>query len=259
MQIVILAAGSGSRLHGYHKSFPKSIIPAFEGGKTLLSSLLHSLISNSGDRITIIVGFHADQMIEYITSNFDPNLIQIVEAASVWQKGPIYSLLAAEELLQLHPFFSLLPADILFTDKFIQFFLQTGKVLKEVHSLHIFTYSSRSKPSSGNYCIDEERTQNDGIKIKIVPISLWDTTVFPQSHDYNVLIPAMLIPSSYLFHAKEFVKNGGTTVFDLIKKQILLGNPVKVHHFSGSEFVFHDFDTLNDFARSDQIAHYLGF
>jgi choline kinase len=92
MKAVIVAAGTGSRLHSQK---PKTLLPY--GGETILSTIMLNLTAAGVRHIVIVAGFQADHIREYITKNRERfNLtISLVENHQ-FMRGNGISVLASE-------------------------------------------------------------------------------------------------------------------------------------------------------------------
>ena len=92
---LVLAAGEGSRLREYTKSKPLLRV----GGMPLLGRVLRSLKEAGVQNVWIAIGYRADKIRQQIGDNYAGLRIQYI-IVEQWQKGNLYSLLAAEGVFQ---------------------------------------------------------------------------------------------------------------------------------------------------------------
>ena len=64
-QVIILAAGKGSRLSKYTKNVPKALLP-IKYGQTILERMLRQLQNNGVQEIVIVIGYQSDNSIKII-------------------------------------------------------------------------------------------------------------------------------------------------------------------------------------------------
>ena len=103
LPIVILAAGEGKRLSEINPNLPKSIYPITKEQKSLLDYTLRLLLENPSVEIIIIGGYQFDALEQYLNSRYTEEKrkqIILVDSGSEWKKGPLYSLLSAQKVLE---------------------------------------------------------------------------------------------------------------------------------------------------------------
>lgn len=101
MDIVIAAAGKGTRLQGYSNDIPKHIIPI--AGRPFLYYLLDAVFTAGFRRVFIVGGHYVDKLTEAIAAYEQSENITVVnQAASVGDKmyGTACPLLAVKDLVQ---------------------------------------------------------------------------------------------------------------------------------------------------------------
>lgn len=81
MQAIILAAGMGKRLKDLTKNNPKCMVKV--NGVTLIDRMLHQLDRLQLDRIIIVVGYKADELIDYIST-------LNISTPIIYERNPIY-------------------------------------------------------------------------------------------------------------------------------------------------------------------------
>ena len=114
MQAIILAAGMGRRLGKYTKDNTKCMLPV--NGIRLIDRLLIQLSSLKLNRIIIVVGYKAQNLISYIQKQYDDKLaIEFVENPIYDKTNNIYSLSLAKKYLQEDDTI-LVESDLIFSD-----------------------------------------------------------------------------------------------------------------------------------------------
>jgi len=101
-QVIILAAGKGSRLSKYTKNVPKALLP-IKYGQTILERMLRQLQNNGVQEIVIVIGYQSDnsiKIIEEISENFQNINIQIAINKEYETTGTLKSLLLGMEELK---------------------------------------------------------------------------------------------------------------------------------------------------------------
>lgn len=97
MKALVLAAGQGSRLGKLTRMKPKGLLRV--GGEPLLGRILRGLQQAGVQEIWVVIGYKADMIREQISRNYAKMNIHFIEAEK-WEKGNLYSLLAAQEVFQ---------------------------------------------------------------------------------------------------------------------------------------------------------------
>ena len=99
MQAIILAAGMGRRLGEYTKDNTKCMLPV--NGVRLIDRTLDQLAELDLNRVVIVVGYQAQNLIDYIGNRFDDRLkIEYVENPIYDKTNNIYSLALAKQQMQ---------------------------------------------------------------------------------------------------------------------------------------------------------------
>ena len=102
MQALMLAAGMGKRLGRYTKNATKCMVCV--NGKTLIEYALEALAQNGIKKMTIVVGYKSDVLMDFIRSKFgggNPGGMEIefIENADYATTNNIYSLYMARDVL----------------------------------------------------------------------------------------------------------------------------------------------------------------
>ena len=76
MRAIIPVAGVGTRLRPHTHTAPKVLVHV--AGKPMLGHLLDELIKLGIDEVSLIIGYRGDQVIDYVTNeyNFDATFIR---------------------------------------------------------------------------------------------------------------------------------------------------------------------------------------
>ena len=99
MQAIILAAGMGRRLGEYTKDNTKCMLPV--NGVRLIDRTLDQLAELDLKRVVIVVGYQAQNLIDYIDNRYDDRLkIEYVENPIYDKTNNIYSLALAKQQMQ---------------------------------------------------------------------------------------------------------------------------------------------------------------
>ena len=99
MQAIILAAGMGRRLGEYTKDNTKCMLPV--NGVRLIDRMLNQLAELDLKRVVIVVGYQAQNLIDYIGNRYDDRLkIKYVENPIYDKTNNIYSLALAKQQMQ---------------------------------------------------------------------------------------------------------------------------------------------------------------
>ena len=116
MKALILAAGVSSRLRPLTENTPKCLLEI--GGKCLLEHTIDALLSHQICSITIVTGFHSEQIKSFITEKFPDIEVEFVYNEKYNSTNNIYSLWLAKASINGGNFI-LLDSDILFNKELI--------------------------------------------------------------------------------------------------------------------------------------------
>jgi len=95
IQTLVLAAGEGSRL----RRFARQKVLFKIAGVPLLGRVLYKLKDAGIQTVYIVTGYQGDAIREHLGENYAGLNVQYIEAKN-WEKGNLYSLLAAKEFLK---------------------------------------------------------------------------------------------------------------------------------------------------------------
>ena len=124
MNVIILAAGQGSRMGKVTSTTPKPLLPI--GNTNVISRLISQLISRGVKRITIVVGFKAEIFYDKLNSLF-PKKLDFVLNKDFKQDVNIYSVyLALKE--KKYSDYVVFESDCIYTDTSIDRIIQSCKI-----------------------------------------------------------------------------------------------------------------------------------
>ena len=112
MRAIILAAGQGNRLSEFNPDARPKCLLEF-GGKSLLARQMDSLFRCGVNKVTLVLGYEADQIIDHVgTLSSRPEVAFVYNPA--YTDGSVLSLLAAQDALTSDETVLVLDADVLF-------------------------------------------------------------------------------------------------------------------------------------------------
>lgn len=118
MHAIILAAGRGARLAEFNPDGRPKCLLEF-GGRSLLARQLDILFQLGVKRVTLVVGYEADLIIDHVgTLASRPEVAFVYNPA--YEKGSVLSLLAAKEAMTNTESVLVLDADVLFHPQIMQ-------------------------------------------------------------------------------------------------------------------------------------------
>jgi len=121
MQVLILAAGTGSRLGKYTKENTKCMLEI--NGKTLIEHVL-DMINNVGlTELTLVVGYKKDNLIKHLGNRYKNVNIHYIENPIYDRTNNIYSLFLAKDVL-VRDDTILLESDLMFEERILQRLLE---------------------------------------------------------------------------------------------------------------------------------------
>jgi len=124
MHAIILAAGRGNRLAEFNPDGRPKCLLEF-GGQSLLSRQLEILFHNGVTRVTLVVGYEADLIIDHVgTLASRPDVAFVYNPA--YTQGSVLSLLAAEEAMTGGGSVLVLDADVLFHPQIMQCLVESA-------------------------------------------------------------------------------------------------------------------------------------
>ncbi|QEE15954.2 NTP transferase domain-containing protein [Promethearchaeum syntrophicum] len=246
MKTLILAAGKGSRTQGITKNLPKSLFPLNHNRDSTLSILINNLAEHNLTDFVIVGGYEID----YLSSEIGKicpkscNYV-IVDANPDYKKGPIYSFLSATIELIKEDQFLLLPADSIFTSSLFKYIVD-HEFSKEI--CHLFYYKSDTIPSSGSQCLVCNFSKNSSVVENIVPLEKWKEEYLEQYNFYPILVPVIILPSTFFEIAKKSLSSGAKNVISPLHSYCIKERKCFSHQirFKSQNGIFYDFDTPND-------------
>jgi choline kinase len=123
MHAIILAAGRGNRLAEFNPDGRPKCLLEF-GGKSLLARQLDILFQLGVNRVTLVVGYEADLVIDHVgTLASRPEVAFAYNPA--FTKGSVLSLLAAQQAMTNGESVLVLDADVLFHPKILQVLIES--------------------------------------------------------------------------------------------------------------------------------------
>jgi histidinol-phosphate/aromatic aminotransferase/cobyric acid decarboxylase-like protein/choline kinase len=121
MQVLILAAGTGSRLGKYTKENTKCMLEI--NGKTLIEHVL-DMVDNVGlTELTLVVGYKKDNLIAHLGSKYKNINIHYIENSIYDKTNNIYSLFLAKDVLMQDDTI-LLESDLMFEESILKRLLE---------------------------------------------------------------------------------------------------------------------------------------
>jgi len=117
MQVLILAAGTGSRLGKYTKENTKCMLEV--NGDTLIKQALEKLNEIGIEKLILVVGYKKDNLIKHIGNKYKKIKIEYVENTVYDKTNNIYSLYLAKDKLEEDDTI-LLESDLLFEKRILE-------------------------------------------------------------------------------------------------------------------------------------------
>lgn len=117
MQAIILAAGMGRRLGKLTANDTKCMVRL--GGVPIIDRMISQIISNGINKITLVVGYKADHLIEHLSERFPGAEIGFIRNTIYDKTNNIYSLSLAKDLL-MEDDAILLESDLVFEDGILE-------------------------------------------------------------------------------------------------------------------------------------------
>ena len=160
MKAIILAAGSSSRMRPLTNDIPKALLTL--GSDTLITRLRKQLASNGVTEIVVVVGYHADKMIQEIENNpIENTKTKIVVNSTYKTDTNIKSLYQALQIVEGG--YYIFEADIIFEDDGVSFILSQEWGNKSVW----FTVGAFIEPQYGG--VLKADAKGNVVDIDIIP------------------------------------------------------------------------------------------
>ena len=150
MKIIILSAGQGKRLLPLTAETPKCLLPI--QGKKLIEWQIDALSSAGIDRVSVVVGYGADQVERLLTKRYGENSINLIHNTKFAETDNLVSCWIARE--EMNEDFFLLNGDTLFEVAVV------GRVLSK--AAHPVTVVTTYKP---HYDADDMKVTLEGQRL----------------------------------------------------------------------------------------------
>lgn len=159
LQVIVLAAGTGSRLRPHTENLPKAMIPLSDG-RSLLSHTLSVLGKDPrvGD-IVIVGGYEYDVLRRYVETQWNGRC-RMVFNPDYAAKGPVYSVLRGLEQCSDGRFVTIMNGDTWFSESALR--LVTRIAVDAVNSALLFGWRATEVAA------DDIRIRTDGVRIRRV-------------------------------------------------------------------------------------------
>tara|TARA_Y100000768_G_C23961321_1_gene675536 strand:+ start:154 stop:894 length:741 start_codon:yes stop_codon:yes gene_type:complete len=193
MNVIILAAGQGSRMGKLTSDIPKPLLPI--GNTNVISRIISQLLFRGVERITLVVGFKAELFYEKLNSLF-PDKLDFVFNQNFKQDVNIYSVyLALKE--KNYPHFIIFESDCIYTDECMDMIVSS---YKDVNS-HWYSIGNFKQNQTGGILRSDKFGLINDLKI----VSCYEDSY----NSYKKLIG--------ILHVHE---GNSELYFDLIKKEV---------------------------------------
>lgn len=241
MQIILLAAGRGTRLGEKTAAIPKTLLPI--GGKSLCLHILDSLKSFNLDRIVVVGGFGYEKLSQVLSQSQSNKKIHLVRNHQ-FEKGNLLTLLCAKK--KIDQSFYVMNADHLYSRTIYQkiFELKQSKFITAV-------------------CDFDRRLTDDDMKIKLKAdgsLKEMDKTLDPHDGGYIGMTYVPVDKSSIYWEAAKTVleREGEMVSVEVVLNHLInLGEKINILDVSGSHWF--EIDTLKDLERAEKLIHKIDF
>jgi CDP-L-myo-inositol myo-inositolphosphotransferase len=226
LHALVLAAGQGNRFEELTRHKPKPLLRI--AGLSLLERVLRNLKAVGIQDVWVVVGYKADLIRKEIGENYVGLKIRFVEASN-WEKGNLYSFLAAKEIFQSN--FILCMCDHIFDVDILRTLIDC-----ELDSALILAVDRKGYASD-----DTKVLEQDG---KIVEIG---KSINPS----NCVDTGLFLCSPKMFkYAEEAARRGAVELADAVRIAALNGD-ARVVDISGCFWA--DIDTKRDLERGKRL------
>ncbi len=100
MQLIILAAGKGERLKHHTASFPKPLVPLYDGSTLLERMIDQADQSNSFSKILIVTGYNHHLIEDFVKTKKNKTTLETIYNSEFDHPSPVYSVKAALPYIQ---------------------------------------------------------------------------------------------------------------------------------------------------------------
>lgn len=167
LNAVILAAGMGKR---FNADIPKSLMPLDASNRTTLSIICSNLLNMQFHRIFLIIGANYGTMKKWISeneelnnnisndkncndNNYNDKKVEIIDARSLYQKGPLFSFQALKNRLKYTKPLLIFPADTWYSVEIWKFLENRIEFLSNVDEDILFYAELPKNHKYGTYAV----------------------------------------------------------------------------------------------------------
>ncbi|MHA1263888.1 MAG: NTP transferase domain-containing protein [Candidatus Helarchaeota archaeon] len=231
MKAVILAAGLGSRIGNLTKKLPKPLIPI--ANKPILQHLMNTFHICGIKDLIVVVGHLKTQIINFCQNVHLNKLNIIIQEATNFQKGPLYSFYEGMKAIDTNEFI-LVPADLYIDPALLLNFLKQSQ-----NTPLSFLYTDQSHQTSLSQIYLSETNQVLGINSKVID----------QPSRIHYVLPLLLCRTALFDFIKRSMKLKYSKVIDIV--QLYLQNGYSAYAFKVSNPIWFELDTINDILRAN--------
>ncbi|MHA1714681.1 MAG: NTP transferase domain-containing protein [Promethearchaeota archaeon] len=220
MHILILAAGYGSRLTPFLNDLPKPLLTLNTRGDSCLSLMLDRLEQSNFQDIHIVGGYRIEKIQDFLdlrTKNIHRSY-GLIDACPEFQKGPLYSLLAAQKLLCSQDFFGLFPGDTVFNQKIYRFLEVFNQNQLKRDGIHVFCYKSSKRDTYGQVGIQIKQDSPDQVVESFNSLASNTKPTSDRCDDILIMIPFLVLPGTIFNVIPPLISPADTTVFHILQK-----------------------------------------
>ena len=252
--IVIIAAGKGERAKSITKETPKCLYPlSFEPNGSLFY-LIRQLDKFHPQKIIIVGGYQYDLLSNTLNSKLKAiSPIMTVDATPDYEKGPLYSTIAAKKHLHSNKGCWLFPADTVFQPSIIQE-LATVKLNPSCPTL--FYWKSDKKTDTHQHILSISEHMGQKIVHAIINPSSINQKVPSKDDALNIMMPIAFLSAKFLEYIEKGTNLRCNTVVDALKFYIEDNYQIEAHDMAWNDEKappFLDLDDADAFHRLNNI------
>jgi hypothetical protein len=242
--IVIIAAGKGERAKSITKETPKCLFPLpFEPDGSLFY-LFRQLDRFHPQKIIIVGGYRFDLLSNTLSSKLKASSpIMTVDATPDYEKGPLYSTLAAKKHLHSNEGCWLFPADTVFHPSIIQE-LATVKLNPSCPTLFYWKTNKEIKTHQRILSISERLGQD--IVHGIIDRSSINQMRTSKDGSLDLMMPIAFLSANFLEYAEKATSLRYNTVVDALRCFIMDKFQIEAHCMAWKDNKAHPFLDLDD-------------
>jgi histidinol-phosphate/aromatic aminotransferase/cobyric acid decarboxylase-like protein/choline kinase len=117
MKALILTAGFGNRMRPLTNKTHKTLIKI--AGIPIIDRIINSLVKNNINKIVIVTGYMADEIIKHLKTNFPSIEFEFIHNIKYDQTNNIYSMALAFEKMKIDDELLIIESDLIFNDSVI--------------------------------------------------------------------------------------------------------------------------------------------